>query len=134
MFAFLVAAIVVLLSYKSYFAANLVAPVAKVYVATIKAGATPGAAWHLLIWAVPGALLQLIGGQKRQMGVLFATGLLIVFPAAGWAVLVGVAARLIYGRLRGTPAKTEMEVFAGGVIAGDALTGFYTGVAANLRR
>jgi hypothetical protein len=27
-----------------------------------------------------------------------------------------------------------MEVFAGGVIAGDALTSFYTGVAANLRR
>jgi uncharacterized oligopeptide transporter (OPT) family protein len=134
MFAFVVAAIVVLLSYKSYFAANLVAPVAKVYVATIKAGATPGAAWQLLTWAVPGALLQLIGGPKRQMGVLFATGMLIVFPAAGWAVLVGVAARLIYGRLRGALAKNEMEVFAGGVIAGDALTGFYTGVAANLRR
>ncbi len=42
MFAFLVAAVVVLVSYKGYFAANLVAPVAKVYVATIKAGRRRG--------------------------------------------------------------------------------------------
>jgi uncharacterized oligopeptide transporter (OPT) family protein len=133
LFAFVVAAIVVLLSYRGYFAANLVAPVAKVYVATIKAGAAPGVARQLLIWAIPGALLQLIGGPKRQMGVLFATGMLILFPAAGWAVLVGVAARLIYGMLRGPRAQSEMEVFAGGVIAGDALTGFYKGIAANIR-
>lgn len=65
MFAFVVAAIVVLVSYKGYFAANLVAPVAKVYVATIKAGATPGVAWQLLTWAIPGAVLQLVGGPKR---------------------------------------------------------------------
>ena len=134
MFAFVVAGIVVLLSYKSYFAAGLVAPVAKVYVATIKAGAAPGVAWQLLMWAIPGALLQLVGGPKRQMGILFATGMLIMFPMAGWAVLVGVACRLIYARLRGPEAQGEMEVFAGGVIAGDALTGFYNGVAANLRR
>jgi uncharacterized oligopeptide transporter (OPT) family protein len=134
MFAFVVAGIVVLVSYKSYFAAGLVAPVAKVYVATIKAGATSGVAWQLLIWAIPGALLQFLGGPKRQMGVLFATGMLILFPMAGWAVLVGVAARLIYGRLRGAPAQGEMEVFAGGVIAGDALTGFFNGIVANLRR
>lgn len=134
MFAFAVAALVVAVSYKGYFAAGLVAPVAKVYVATIKAGATPGAAWQLLAWAVPGAVLQLLGGPRRQMGVLFATGVLIVFPAAGWAVLAGVVLRLAYARLRGAPAQTEMEVFAGGVIAGDALTGFATGVVANLRR
>ncbi len=142
MFAFAVAAVVVTVSYKGYFAAGLVAPVAKVYVATIKAGATPGAAWQLLIWAVPGAALQLLGGPRRQMGVLFATGMLIGSPAAGWAVLAGVALRLAYARLRGAPSQTgpdaerqsEMEVFAGGVIAGDAMTGFATGIVANLRR
>ena len=134
MFAFVVAGVVVLLSYKSYFAQGLVAPVAKVYVATIKAGATPDVAWQLLLWAVPGAVLQILGGPKRQLGVLFATGLLILFPAAGWAVLVGVACRLAYGRLRGASAQAEMEVFAGGVIAGDALTGFANGVVANMRR
>jgi len=134
MFAFCVAAVVVLVSYKGYFAAGLVAPVAKVYVATIKAGAAPGTAWQLLAWAVPGAVLQGLGGPRRQMGVLFATGMLIVFPAAGWAVLAGVVLRLFYARLRGAAAQTEMEVFAGGVIAGDALTGFATGIIANLRR
>ena len=37
--------------------------------------------------------------------------------------------------LSGPPAaQGEMEVFAASVIAGDALTGFYNGVAANLRR
>ena len=134
MFAFVVAGVVVLLSYQSYFAANLVAPVAKVYVTTIKAGATPGVALQLLLWAIPGALLQLVGGPRRQLGVLFATGMLILFPMAGWAVLVGVAIRLAYGRLRGPSGQSEMEVFAGGVIAGDALTGFFTGVVSNLRR
>jgi uncharacterized oligopeptide transporter (OPT) family protein len=134
MFAFIVAGIVVLLSYQGYFAANLVAPVAKVYVATIKAGATPGVAGQLLLWAIPGALLQLIGGPKRQLGVLFATGMLILSPTAGWAVLAGVVLRLIYGKLRGPAAKAEMEVFAGGAIAGDALTGFSTGIMANFRR
>jgi len=37
-------------------------------------------------------------------------------------------------RLRGATAQGEMEVFAGGVIAGDALTGFFNGIIANLRR
>ena len=134
MFAFVVAGVVVLLSYPGYFAAGLVAPVAKVYVATIKAGAAPGVAWQLFLWAIPGAALQVLGGPSRQLGVLFATGMLILFPAAGWAVLAGVVARLVYSRVRGAEAKSEMEVFAGGVIAGDALTGFATGIMANLRR
>ena len=105
MFAFVVAGLVVLVSYHGYFASNLIAPVAKVYVATIKAGAAPGVAWQLLLWAIPGALLQLAGGPTRQMGVLFATGMLIVFPAAGWAVLAGVVLRLVYARLRGPEAQ-----------------------------
>ena len=45
MFAFIVAGIVVLVSYQSYFAQNLVAPVNKVYAATIRAGVAPGVAW-----------------------------------------------------------------------------------------
>ncbi len=122
------------MSYQGYFAQNLVAPVAKVYVSTIKAGASAEVARQLAIWAIPGAALQLLGGPKRQLGVLFATGMLILFPMAGWAVLAGIVCRLIYGRLRGAEAKSEMEVFAGGVIAGDALTGFYNGIVANLKR
>ncbi len=125
MFAFVIAGLVVLLAHPAYFAGGLVAPVDKVYAATIKAGASSAVAWKLLAWAIPGAILQVLGGPKRQLGVLFATGLLIAFPAAGWAVLLGVVLRLLWMRLRGSAGQADMEVFAAGVIAGDALYSFY---------
>jgi uncharacterized oligopeptide transporter (OPT) family protein len=127
MFAFAVAAVVVLIAYPGFFALNLVAPVAKVYVATIKAGASPAVAWSLLVWAIPGAIIQFAGGPSRQLGVLLATGLLIAFPIAGWAVLAGIARRLVWRRLPGDSARDgSMEVFGAGVIAGDALFSFFT--------
>jgi uncharacterized oligopeptide transporter (OPT) family protein len=123
MFAFLVAAVVVLVSYRGFFAQGLVAPVDKVYVATIKAGASSDVAWALVTWAIPGAIIQFLGGPKRQLGILLATGLLIPFPLAGWAVLIGIACRVVWERL----AHSEgMEVFGAGVIAGDALFAFFT--------
>jgi uncharacterized oligopeptide transporter (OPT) family protein len=122
MFAFVVAGAVVLVSYPSLFAQNLVPPIDRVYAATIKAGVAPGVAWQLMLWAVPGAILQLVGGPKRQIGVLFATGLLINAPMAGWAVLAGIVCRLIWEQL--DRDKGDMEVFAGGVIAGDAIFSF----------
>jgi uncharacterized oligopeptide transporter (OPT) family protein len=123
MFAFVVAGVVVLVSYRGFFAQNLVAPVDRVYVAAIKAGASVDVAWHLLIWAIPGAIVQFLGGPKRQLGILLATGLLIAFPMAGWAVLLGIACRIVWERF----AKSEgMEVFGAGVIAGDALYSFFT--------
>ena len=123
MFAFAVAGLVVLVSYRGFFAQNLVAPVDRVYVAAIKAGASADVAWHLLTWAIPGAIVQFLGGPKRQLGILLATGLLIQFPLAGWAVLAGIACRIIWERF----AKSEgMEVFGAGVIAGDALYSFFT--------
>jgi len=125
MFAFVVAGIVVAFSYRFYFAANLVAPIDKAYAATIKAGAAPGVAQSLLIWAIPGALLQFLGGPKRQMGVLLATGLLLGGPAAGYAVLTGIVLRLLWTRFAKKEWLTDMEVFAAGVIAGDALSSFY---------
>lgn len=125
MFAFVVAGVVVTLSYRFYFANNLVAPIDKAYAATIKAGAAPGVAHQLLIWAIPGALLQFFGGPKRQMGVLLATGLLLGGPAAGYVVLVGIVLRLIWTRYSPKQWRADMEVFAAGVIAGDALSSFY---------
>ena len=44
--------------------------------ATIQAGATGDVAKAMLIWALPGALIQLLGGPSRQLGILLATGLL----------------------------------------------------------
>lgn len=131
MLAFVVAGAVVLVSYQSFFDQNLVAPVNKVYAATIKAGVAPGVAWQLFIWAIPGAILQFIGGPKRQIGVLFATGLLINFPMAGWAVLAGILCRVIWEKLRGASGEGDMEVFAAGVIAGDAIFSFFDSVSKN---
>lgn len=134
MFAFVIAGAVVLFSYQSYFDRNLVAPVDKVYAATIKAGVAPGVAWQLFMWAIPGAILQFIGGPKRQIGVLFATGLLIAFPMAGWAVLAGILCRLVWEKLRGASGEGDMEVFAAGVIAGDAIFSFFDSVLKNFHK
>ncbi|MCV9936740.1 OPT/YSL family transporter [Boseaceae bacterium BT-24-1] len=134
MFAFVIAGAVVLVSYQSFLDQNLVAPVNKVYAATIKAGVAPGVAWQLFLWAIPGAILQFVGGPKRQIGVLFATGLLINFPMAGWAVLAGILCRLVWEKLRGASGEGDMEVFAAGVIAGDAIFSFFDSVAKNFRK
>lgn len=128
MLAFSISAIVVLLSYKSYFAQGLVAPVNHVYAATIQSGVTGDVAKQLMIWAIPGALIQLIGGAKRQMGILFATGLLLVNPIAGWAVLAGILLRVIFTYVTKGKRESEMTVFAAGVIAGDALYSFFSSI------
>ena len=125
MLAFLIAIPVVYIAHDIYFSQGMVPPVAKVYVATIKAGAVPGIAQSLFLWAIPGALIQLIGGPKRQLGVLLATGLLIANPMAGWAVLIGIVLRVLLEKFGGPKARGYMEVFAGGVIAGDALFSFF---------
>jgi uncharacterized oligopeptide transporter (OPT) family protein len=128
MLAFVIAGAVVLWAYPSYFAQNLIPPVDRVYAATITAGVAPGVAMSLFIWAIPGAILQYLGGPQRQIGVLFATGLLISFPMAGWAVLVGIAARLIWERVGGKDSEGDMQVFAAGLIAGDAVFSFFDSV------
>lgn len=125
MLAFVIAIPVVYIAHGIYFSQGLVPPVAKVYVATINAGAVPGIAQSLFLWAIPGALIQFIGGPKRQLGVLLATGLLIANPMAGWAVVVGIALRVLLEKFGGEKARGYMEVFAGGVIAGDALFSFF---------
>jgi uncharacterized oligopeptide transporter (OPT) family protein len=123
MFAFVVAGVVVLVAYPRFFAQDLVAPVDRVYVATIKAGASADVARSLMLWAIPGAIIQFLGGPRRQLGVLLSTGLLLSFPLAGWAVLVGIVCRVLWERF----AKAEgMQVFGAGVIAGDALFAFFT--------
>lgn len=130
MIAFVIAIPVVFLVYNGYFSQGLVPPVAKVYVATIKAGVSADIATSLLIWAIPGALIQWLGGSQRQLGVLLATGLLIFNAKAGWAVLIGILLRLLIVRFAGEKARNQMEVFAAGVIAGDALFGFFNSLLA----
>lgn len=124
MYALIIAALTVLVLYHGYFARGQVAPVDRVFVAAIHAGSSPAVAHALMFWAVPGALLQAIGGSRRQLGIMFATGLLLVSPLAGWAVLAGIVCRLCWERYAGPERRTDMEVFAAGSIAGDALYSF----------
>ena len=119
-----VAALVVLLSHASYFERDMFPPYDRVAAATLAAGASPALTKALLLWAVPGALLQAMGGPSRQLGVLLATGLLIDFPAAGWTAMVSLAIRFLLTRRYGARAETPIYVLAGGFIAGSALTSF----------
>ena len=134
MVGFAVAIVVVACSYKLFFANHQTAPINAAYVAAIKAGISGDTARNLALWAIPGALLQIVGGARQQLGVLFATGLLIASPMAGWMVAAGIACRLVAHRVLGATAREKLEVFAGGVIAGDALYSFFSGVVKSLRK
>ncbi|MFB4419994.1 OPT/YSL family transporter [Streptomyces sp. QL37] len=128
MIGFGVAIVVVLVSYRIFFDNGQTAPIDAAYVAAIKAGPSAETARDLALWAIPGAIVQLIGGSKRQLGILLATGLLITTPMAGWMVAAGIAVRVLAPRLLGPKVKDDLEVFAGGAIAGDALYSFGNGV------
>ncbi|WP_339184030.1 OPT/YSL family transporter [Oceanobacillus sp. FSL W7-1293] len=121
-----VAFVVVFLFAESFFEQGLIPPVDAVYAATIESGLTGNVGMMILIWAIPGAIIQLIGGPKRQMGVLFATGLLIVNPLAGWAVIAGLIIRIAIIKLRGQEAENTMYTMAAGFIAGDAIYSFFS--------
>lgn len=125
---FLVAAIVVLLTFESYFSKGLIPPVDLVFAATIESGISNDIGRQLMIWAIPGAILQLIGGSKKQMGILFATGLLLMTPIAGWAVLTGIVIRIIVMRKGKGKYEQQMTIMAAGIIAGDALYSFFNSI------
>ncbi|MFF5898736.1 OPT/YSL family transporter [Streptomyces argenteolus] len=117
-----VALLVVAVAWRSYFGQGLIPPVAKVYADTIKTGLSdPDAVRTMLLWAIPGAVIQLIGGTRRQMGVMLATGLLILTPQACWLVLGALAVRVVYRKLRGPAADEELNLVGAGVIAGSSL-------------
>lgn len=128
MLGFGVAAVVVMLFHKSFFEQNLLPPVDRVYAATIKASASPDLAKSLMLWAIPGALIQWVGGSKRQLGILLSTGMLINAPLAGWAVIAGLLIRFVLKRWKGDAHAGEMSAFAGGVIAGDAIFSFVNSI------
>lgn len=124
-----VALVMVILFWRGYFEQDLLPPVVRVYVATINAGIDPGVLRSIVLWAIPGAILQAIGGPARQLGILLATGLLIPSPLGGWAVLAAIAIRLIATKLYGATAQSYLNIFGAGTIAGDALFGFFNAIA-----
>ncbi|WP_372350974.1 OPT/YSL family transporter [Streptomyces sp. KL116D] len=128
MIGFVVAIVVVAVSYQIFFDNGKTAPIDAAYVAAIKAGPSTHTAVQLALWAIPGALIQFIGGPRRQLGIMLATGLLITTPMAGWMVVAGLAVRVLAPRILGHKAKENLEIFAGGAIAGDALYSFGHGI------
>jgi len=125
----IVAIVFVALTYKLYFSQGLFPPVDKVFVATIKAGSTPGLWKTLFLWSIVGAIIQWLGGAQRQLGILFSTGLLILNPNAGWAAIVTLAIRAVLEKVYGEKIKTPMYITAGGLIGGSTLYSFFTSTA-----
>ncbi len=126
--SFLVAILVVALVYPFYFEQDLFPPVDRVYVATIQAGVNASVARNLLIWALPGALIQFVGGPSRQLGVLFATGLLITQGTliAGIVVLTGLLIRFVIVKKYKDQGQNILYILGAGFIAGSALYSFFS--------
>lgn len=119
---FVVALVMVALLWQSYFEAGSLPPVSVVFADTISAGLTnPDAVQNLVLWAIPGALIQALGGSTRQMGIMLATGLLIASPYACWLVFAALLVRVIMRRTKGRKAEEDLTLFGAGLIAGDAL-------------
>jgi uncharacterized oligopeptide transporter (OPT) family protein len=119
---------VVVLAHNSYFSRGLFPPIDRVYAATIRSVIDPSMARTLFAWAIPGAALQIVGGARRQLGILFATGLLLFNPAAGWLLLTGLLLRAACIRIAGQNSETAMSIFGAGCIAGGALADFANSV------
>ncbi len=119
-----VAFVMVLLLANTYFEQGLFVPTTKTFIATIDAGANAEVAKWLLIWAIPGAVLQLIGGP-RQLGIMFATGLLIGNTRNGLTVLVALLIRIVVTRWDKKKAQDLLYILGAGCIAGSALYSFF---------
>ncbi|MDY3007269.1 OPT/YSL family transporter [Anaerococcus porci] len=117
----LIGVVVVALTMSVYFNQDLMPPVSRVFATTVQAQADTELIKTLLIWAIPGFIIQAISGSSRMVGVLFATGLLINNPVYGIGVILAVIVRLAIG--------TEfMETRDAGLIAGDGIYGFIAGL------
>jgi uncharacterized oligopeptide transporter (OPT) family protein len=123
----LVGLLMVVLFHDFYFSRGLFPPVARVYATTIQSNLDPSLALSLMVWAVPGAVIQILGGD-RQLGVLLGTGLLVPNAAAGWVVLVAIVIRLTLGKIYGPRALRTLIILGAGCIAGDALWTFGSSV------
>ncbi len=121
---FVVAFIMVAFFANKYFDQGLFVAVSNTFVATIDAGASGEIAKWLLIWAIPGAIIQLIGG-KRQLGILFATGLLVGSIINGLTIAVGLIIRLVAVRANKENEQT-LNILGAGALAGAAIYSFFT--------
>ena len=107
-----------------HFKLDMIPPISKVFAATAKAGLHPEILRQLMMASVFGAALQLIGGTKKALGILFATGLLINNPIYGIGLLIALLIRWPLEK----KYKPELEIYGGGFVAGDGLYGFFNAV------
>jgi uncharacterized oligopeptide transporter (OPT) family protein len=103
-----------------HFKLDMIPPVSKVFATTIQAGIQISILPQLIGGAVFGALLQFVGGAKKALGILFATGLLINNPVYGIGLLVALLIRWPLEK----NYKAELELYGGGFVAGDGIYGF----------
>jgi len=121
----LVAMVMVWLFGKIYFNQGMIPPFPKIFKGIIEAGGSPAILREMLIWAIPGALLQFIGGAQRAMGILLGVGLLINYPVYGLGVLSAVVVRFFLGEAR---SNDYMGIRAAGFLVGDGLHGFFSAI------
>ena len=124
MIGFVVAFVLVAIMAGKYFDQGLFAPVDATFAATIEAGAGAGVAKWLVIWAIPGAIIQLLGGS-RQVGILFATGLLVGSTINGLTILIALALRYVLVK-RNKENEQTLNILGAGSLAGAALYSFFT--------
>ena len=123
-FSFVVALIIVIFMVNRYFDQGLFAPVSATFAATIDAGTNAEIAKWLFIWAIPGAIIQFIGGE-RQIGILFATGLLVGTTMNGVTILIGLLIRHFLLKQNAEHEQT-LNILGAGALAGAALCSFFT--------
>lgn len=121
---FVVAFVLVAIMAGKYFDQGLFAPVDATFAATIEAGAGAGVAKWLVIWAIPGAIIQLLGGS-RQVGILFATGLLVGSTINGLTILIALVLRYVLVKCNKENEQT-LNILGAGSLAGAALYSFFT--------
>lgn len=124
MIGFVVAFVLVAIMAGKYFDQGLFAPVDATFAATIEAGAGAGVAKWLVIWAIPGAIIQLLGGS-RQVGILFATGLLVGSTINGLTILIALVLRYVLVK-RNKENEQTLNILGTGSLAGAALYSFFT--------
>lgn len=112
--------IIVMLFANMTLSQGLIPASSNTFAATCQAVANPEMLKTLLLFAIPGAIVQLLGG-KHMIGVLFATGLVINSPIYGVGVLATVIVRLIFKKR----VDDFMNCRDAGLIAGDGLYSFF---------
>ncbi len=105
------------IAFHVYWDLQLVPPMSRVLAATIDVTVVPAIRSQIVMGALAGMLVQGIGGPKRALGIMLATGLLLDNAAYGFALTAGLVVR------RFVP-QSMMAIRAPGLIAGDGLGGF----------